>query len=284
MTQVRQVRMRIQSVRNIEHITRAMKMVASARLHRAQAQLLAARPHAFKLAEMVRDIAGNSGEVQHPLLNGRSDAPPALFVLTSDKGLCAGFNTRTLAAAAAALQAEGPRPEVLVAGRKGITFFRRAGVPVFKEWTGFWQDLNWYHADEMGGSALTAFAAGRWSRVTLVYTRFKSSLVQEPVTEDLLPIKMTAASCGTRCEYAFEPSPAEILSVLLPRYVKNALWHALLESKAAELAARMQAMENATKSAGEMIQDLTLQMNRARQAAITREIAELVGAAEVVKG
>lgn len=290
MASIRQIRSRIASVKNIQHITRAMKMVASARLHKAQAQLLNARPYAFQLREVVRDIAARTSAEEHPLLRSTSAPAAALVVLTSDKGLCGGFNAKPLQAAGAALRGEGgePRPEIIGIGRKGINFFRRVGVKAYREWSGFWQELNWYHADQMGQELIDGFIAGRWARVDVVYNRFKSVAAQELVKETLLPIRLEAGADGAgmaaKGGYQFEPSAELILDYLLPRAVKNALWHALLESKAAELAARMQSMENASSNASEMIEDLTLYMNRARQALITREIAELVGAAEAING
>jgi F-type H+-transporting ATPase subunit gamma len=182
--------------------------------------------------------------------------------------------------------ADTQRPvEILGAGRKAASFFRRAGIAPFREWAGFWQDLAWVHADSIGQEILDAFRAGRWSRLTLVYNRFKSMMSQELVQETLLPVALECSPKPDQLaygEYDFEPGAEAILDYLLPRYVKNALWHAMLESKAAELSARMQAMGNATQNAGEMIGELTLLMNRARQAAITREIAELVSGAEAI--
>jgi len=293
MASIRQIRSRIASVKNIQHITRAMKMVASARLHKAQLQLLNTRPYAYKLREVVRDIASRPGAERHPLLKKLSPGntkPLALVVLTSDKGLCGGFNAKPLQAAGAFLRAEDPaqRPEIISIGRKGINFFRRVGVKAYREWSGFWQDLNWHHADQMGQELIDGFLAGRWSEVVVIYNRFKSIGVQELVQETLLPICMESQACEGHADdkggYQFEPSADQILDYLLPRAVKNTLWHTLLESKASELAARMQSMENASRNANEMISELTLHMNRARQAAITREIAELVGAVEVING
>jgi F-type H+-transporting ATPase subunit gamma len=286
MSGIREVRDRIKGVKNIQQITRAMKMVASARMHKAQQQLLAARPYAAKLSDMIRQLAGHAPAGCHPLLCSREQAPVAWFVLTSDKGLCGGFNAQPLQLVArelaAAPSAEG-RPEVLVGGRKGVDFFRRTGVKPFREWAGFWQDLNWHHANLAGQEVIEAFATGRWSRVTLVYNRFKSALAQEVVSEQILPLPPAdSRPLGQHRQFEFEPGAVEILAALLPRYVKMSLWHALLESKAAEQAARMQAMDSATDNAGDMIGELTLKMNRARQALITREIAEVVGSAEAV--
>lgn len=284
MSDLRSIRTRIKSIKNIQQITRAMKMVASARLNKAQRQLLDTRPYALQLAAMLGRLSAHEHEFEHPLLTKHPKGRTALVVLTSDKGLCGGFNAQPLQNAARRIQTAGADPvDVLVAGRKGIDFFRRTGIRSFREWTGFWQDLNWYHADNAGQELIDVFSTGRWERLVLVYNRFKSLLVQETVVQELLPVPLPAeAEANLRRPYEFEPSAEGVLEHLLPRYVKMSFWHALLESKAAELAARMQAMGNATESAGDMIADLTLHMNRARQAAITREISELVGSAEAI--
>ncbi len=287
MAGIREVRRRIKSIVNIRHITRAMKMVASVRLHKAQSQLMEGRPYAGKLYEMIRSVAAHSSEKSHPLLRRNQVSLSGLVVMTSDKGLCAGFNAQPLQVAGRRLadQEPGNAVEIISLGRKGSNFFRRIGVKPHREWAGFWQDLNWHHADMIGQELIEAYITGRWSRLHIVYNRFKSVMAQEVVEEILLPLPEPRPQAGSRdsySEFEFEPSAEQIYACLLPRYVKMTIWHALLESKAAELAARMQAMDNATQSAGEMIEGLTLQMNRARQAAITREISELVGSAEAI--
>ncbi len=287
MSSVRQIRSRIRSVRNIRQITRAMKMVASSRLNKAQVQLLDARPYAFKMREVMQDIAVRANSSAHPLLKINVQGRKAVLVLTSDKGLCAGFNAQPLQACARRLQAEEGKPDMMCVGKKGLAFFRRVGVKPVHEWAGFWQDLSWHHVDEIGQQIMDHYSKGEWTEVTVIYNRFKSIMTQELVQETLLPLKLeTPASSATECsvsgEYEYEPSCEAVFDLLLPRYIKHFLWHAFLETKAAEQAARMTAMENATKSAGEMIDELTLVMNRARQASITREISELVGGAEAI--
>ncbi|MBN1595747.1 ATP synthase F1 subunit gamma [candidate division FCPU426 bacterium] len=287
MPSIRQLRERIKSVKNIQQITRAMKMVASARLRRAQKQLLETRPYAGRITTIIEHIAECPEEAAHPLLSTNEAGRSALVVLTSDKGLCAGFNAQLLQKAGGSLLAQSGSSgiELLVLGRKGIDFFRRNRIKPFREWAGFWQELSWHHADLVGQELIDAYSAKRWRQVTLVYNQFKSALIQEVVEQRLLPVQDLRGGkqkADTLRDYEFEPSAPEIYALLLPRYVKMSIWRALLESKAAELAARMQAMGNATDSAGEMIADVTLQMNRARQAGITREISELVGSAEAV--
>jgi F-type H+-transporting ATPase subunit gamma len=284
---IRQVRERIKSVKNIQQITRAMKMVASARLRKAQTQLMEARPYAAKLNDVIRDVAAHSHGEEHPLLRKNDTPKMGLLVMTSDKGLCAGFNAQPLQRVGARLEDETVRhnTEMIGLGRKGLDFFRRTGIKPFREWAGFWQELSWYHADLIGQELIDAYSSGRWSKVTLVYNHFKSVMAQEVVEYELLPIpKMTTLASEEMSfrEFSFEPTAEKIFAYLLPRYVKISLWRMLLESKAAELAARMQAMNNATESAVDMISELTLQMNRARQALITREISELVGSAEAI--
>ncbi len=287
MAHIRQIRSRIRSIRNIQQITRAMKMVASARLHKAQRQLLQARPYAYKMREMIQDIGRHAQNLAHPLVQGQRGSVRAVVTLTSDKGMCGGFNGPPLVAALKAAGAAPPAPpaEILILGRKGVVFFRRSGIKAVREWSGFWQEVSWTHADSIGQELIDGFTAGRWSRVDLVYNRFKSVLIQELVQTRLLPLDLGDAeegSAGPRREHLFEPAAEAIYAYLLPRYVKNIVWHAFLESKAAEMAARMQSMDNATQSAGDMIGEMTLQLNRARQATITREISELVGGAEAI--
>jgi F-type H+-transporting ATPase subunit gamma len=222
--------------------------------------------------------------MEHPLLRLHGAGRPAVLVLTSDKGLCAGFNAQPLQAAARRLQTGNPT-DMMCVGKKGLAFFKRTGVKLLHEWSGFWQELTWHHVDEIGRQIMEHYLSGHCSGVTLVYNRFKSIMTQELCEESLLPIKLEAVSNAPlekSGEFAFEPSSESVFDLLLPRYVTTSLWHAFLETKAAEQAARMAAMDNATKSAGEMIDELTLWMNRARQAGITREISELVGGAEAI--
>jgi F-type H+-transporting ATPase subunit gamma len=263
-----------------------MKMVASARLRRAQVQMLEARPYAYKMKEVIQDVARHAPvDVHtHPLLReNRAAERSAIVVITSDKGLCGGFNALPVQAAGRWLLEKGNQGDVMAVGRKAVDFLRRTGVKPHQEWAGFWQELNWIHADAIGQELIDGYASGRWSQVLLVYNRFKSMISQQLVQEVLLPLAgLESGSDENKDQHEFEPSAGEIFSHLLPRYIKNAVWHALLESKAAELAARMQSMSNASDNAGEMIAELTLQMNRARQAVITREISELVGSAEAI--
>lgn len=286
MASLREIRTRIKSVKNIQQITRAMKMVASARLRQAQVDLMESRPYAYKMTEMVRGIAATSDTV-HPLMQVNKTEKMAKLVLTSDKGLCAGFNAGPLQTACRfdAGYANHDAVDYLCIGRKGLDFFRRSGIKLSKEWAGFWQDLSWYHADSIADEIIQAYIDGKWSKVKLVYNRFKSAMSQETVEEVLLPLSKKVEKSQEKeivLKHEFEPSIENVYDFLLPRYVKITIWHALLESKAAELAAKMQAMDNATESAGEMIDDMTMQMNRARQAAITSEISELVGSAEAI--
>lgn len=287
MVSLRHVRNRIASVKNIQQITRAMKLVASSRLRVAQKQLLDARPYAMKMTEMITKIAQHTKDRQHPLLNGNDSERTARIVLTSDKGMCGGFNIQPLQTAISHtdLTHLSKKVDYMCLGRKGLDFFRRHGLGLYKQWAGFWQDLNWYHADSIAEEIMKEFVQGRWANVTIIYNQFKSALIQETVKKELLPLpEQPARSEQHVTEFEFEPKMEDVFQHLLPRYIKIALWHALLESKAAEQAARMQAMDNATTSAGEMIDDMTLQLNRARQAVITNEISELVGSAEAING
>lgn len=261
-------------------------MVASARLRVAQSQLMEARPYAQKMNEMICQVAARTKDRFHPLLGTPQSQREVRMVLTSDKGMCGGFNIQPLQLVTENLSEFKAPIDFLCCGRKGLDFFRRSGIALAKQWAGFWQDLNWYHADGIAQDIMDEYIKGRWSKVTVVFNRFKSAIAQETVRRVLLPLPDQSA-CEDKDklkEYYFEPDPEKIFEHLLPRYIKVTIWHVLLESKAAEQAARMQAMENATESAGEMIEDMVLQLNRARQAAITSEISELVGSAEAING
>jgi F-type H+-transporting ATPase subunit gamma len=282
---IREIKTRIHSVKNIQQITRAMKMVASARLRKAQAQLLSSRPYAEKMREMVAHISSQTSCPDHPLCRPLGGKGEILVVFSSDKGLCGGFNAQPLQTALRRLLQGQGRSQVVAIGRKAGEFFRRAGIKPLKSWSGFWQDLNWNHAQQMAEAIRELYLEHRPAQVVLIYNRFKSAIAQELTQRPLLPLRQNEPGGHKQArlsEFMFEPAPVAVVGHLLPLAVNITVWQALLESKAAELAARMQSMGNATDSAGEMIEELTLHMNRARQSLITREISELVGSAEAI--
>lgn len=295
MASLREIRRKIKSVKSTQQITKAMKMVAAARMRRAQAAILSSRPFAVKMEGLVRDLAlmeiaadlkaGREVHI-HPYFDVQPEDRPCLVLVTADKGLCGAFNANLLRASIDWLRRNQGRPASLaVVGRKGRDFAHRlrSGPEILTELAGIFPKVGFAHAELLGKAVLDAFLERRVSRVSVLYNEFKSVAVQRVVETQLLPIPVPTGDREHEGEeFQFEPGREELLPALLPRYVKAQLYRFLLESQAAELAARMNAMDAASKNAGELIGGLTLRLNRQRQAIITREIAELVGGAEAL--
>ena len=305
MASLREIRRKIKSVKSTQQITKAMKMVAAARMRKAQQAIMSSRPFAVQLEKAVRELA--LLEVQADQLAGRDvqihkffNAPAAddkacLVLVTADKGLCGAFNTSVLRAAIGWFQKNKEKDiSVLLVGRKGRDFVKRLrGIrsAVLDELVGVFPKVTFNHANIIGDPLLEKFAAGEFSTVTVLYNEFKSAVSQRVVETRLLPIPVPDLSdkdtdnpaAANPFGFHFEPNRERLLEELLPRHIKAQLYRVLLESQAAELAARMNAMDSATKNAGELLEHLTLTMNRQRQAMITGEIAELVSGAEALK-
>lgn len=281
------IRRRIRAVKSTQQITKAMKMVAASKLRRAQDRILHARPYAAQMRHVLSSLASRVDPSAHPLLAVREEAEGSrvlLVVVTADKGLCGSFNTNIIKTAATYIAEHRDREFVLgLVGRKGRDFFRRRGFePVFER-VNLFARLGYPDAQAIATAAVREFTSGRVARVDLVYNEFKSVLRQRPVVEPLLPIvrlDLDTLDPAARVEYLYEPSPQQIFDDLLPRHVEIQVFHALLESAAAEHAARMIAMDNATKNSMEIVDQLTLHMNKVRQAGITREIIEVVSGAQ----
>ncbi len=298
MPSLREIRRKIKSVKSTEQITKAMKMVAAARMRRSQGAILAARPFASKMERMVRelallqereDAAAGSASTLHPFFNGRGRSGPELLILvTGDKGLCGAFNSNALRAAAEWLrERRGTKCCAIAVGRKGRDFLRRVrgqDLEVLAELVGVFPKIAFAHAELVGQAAIDAYLGKGVSKATILYNEFKSVAQQRLVTAALLPIPQPemVPDAVELPDYGFEPGRAKLLEALLPRHVKAQLYRILLESQAAELAARMNAMDAASKNAKELREALNLQANRTRQALITKEIAELVGGAEAL--
>lgn len=307
MPNLQDLRRRVRAVKNMRQITKAMKMVATARLRRAQERVVAARPYATKMSQILGDLSRRAPEYRHPLLGaGRESAQgegaaggrTLLILITADKGLCGAFNTNLIKAGQDFLRDHGGRDhggrdhsgeevEMITVGRKGYEFFRRRPVKMRRHYlnvTGTGRvDLG--DATRIAREAIEDFTAeeGGFDRVFLIYNEFKSVLQQRVVTHRLLPIggdEIAAEEAGA--EYLYEQPPGEIFGLLLPRLIEAQVFRALLESVASELGARMTAMDSASKNANEVIDRLTLNMNRVRQAAITREIIEVVSGAQAL--
>jgi len=295
MPTLRDIKRRIASVKSTQQITRAMKLVAAAKLRRAQERVTEARPYCRIMDEMVSDLALRSPREMHPLLRGPvSDSGDGttrklLLVITGDRGLCGAFNSNIIRRSLDLLRADQDNPDVslvlIVVGRKARDFYRRRGpVAIRSEYVNFFDKLAFSHAAQIGQDVASAYASNEVDQVQLIYNEFRSAASQRVVVETLLPIQSDAGSSETAgVEYRFEPSPKAILETLLPRHVEVQVYRALMESLAAEYGARMAAMDNATKNASEMIDLLTIQFNKARQERITRELLEIVGGAEALR-
>ena len=304
MASLRDIRTRIGSVKNTQQITRAMKMVAAAKLRRAQERIFATRPYAFKIREMIGHLRQRLDVTSHPLFEERDEIAGALLiVVTSDRGLAGAFNTNILKVAEATIaerfqtQRDADRLRILAVGRKAHEYFGKRGFTLVGDFQGLFNDLRFPKAGEITDLAVEGFLAGEWDVVEVVYNEFKNTITQNRIAEQLLPIPAeafftpvmeeagsldTAGGAADEVEYIFEPSAEVLLNRLVPEYLQYQLWRALLESNASEQGARMVAMDNATTNAGELLKDLKLTYNRARQAAITTEIIEISSGAEAM--
>jgi len=288
MPSLKDIRKRIGSVKSTQKITRAMKLVAAARLRRAQENITELRPYALKTLEVLSAVATRAGadEDVHPLLARREEKNVLMIVLTSDRGLAGAFNSNINRGAYARwkeLQAEGKDVRFGVIGRKGRDYLRRRGATISHEFTGIFQDLTMDKAGEIGRFIVDEYRRHDLDACYLVYNEFKSAISQTVVFEPLLPIVPKEIPEDEAGDFLYEPSKKALLDTLLPMYVEIEVFRALLESVASEHGARMTAMDSATNNASEMIAKLTLQFNRARQAAITKELMEIIGGAEALK-
>ena len=274
-------RRRIRSVKNTQQITRAMKFVAAARLRRAQENALAARPYARELAKMLRSIMGRINEPQHPLLATRAEERVLVVVLTGERGLAGAFNTNILKKANEVFRAnKGKKLSVIPVGKKGRDSLKRAGFEFAAEYVNVLAKVELSTAREIANLVTELYKKEEIDAVYIVFSEFKSVISSNLTVAKLLPVeKMEAAGDESQTDYIYEQPVEKLLDRLLPRYVETTVLRAMLESSASEYAARMTAMESATKNAGEVIQGLTLHMNKVRQAAITREIIEIVSGA-----
>jgi len=275
------IRRRIRSVKNTQQLTKAMKMVSAAKLRRAQERVLSARPYANQLKSVLGSLAGKLENISHPLLEVRPEERILAVVVTADRGLCGGFNSNIIKAGQTFLVESAAKDKKMFAvGRKGRDFFRRRNVNIVSEYVNFFSKLDVAHARDIAQQIVEMYTKAEVDAVYLIYNEFKSVIQQRIVVDKLLPLGTDDVQANQGAvDYIFEQPPQEILNRLLPRYVENQVFRALLESAAAEHGGRMAAMDAASRNAGEMIDMLTLNMNRVRQAAITREIIEVVSGA-----
>jgi F-type H+-transporting ATPase subunit gamma len=294
MPSLRDIRRRIRSVRNTAKITRAMQMVAASRMRRAQQRVIAARPYAEAMRSLIGQLSGVNlaADELHPLLAQRPIDTVGVVLLTSDRGLCGALNTNIIRRASQVIleageltkpnSAERRDIELITVGRKGQDFMARRGHALLGTFTQLGDQPSYMDVVGVARVVMDSYLKGVMDECWIVYPEFVNTLVQRPAVVKLLPIAPTEELRGPQLEYIFEPSPAEILNELLPRYVEVTIYQAVLESIASEQSARMVAMRNATDNANELVQGLTLTYNKARQAAITREVTEIASAAEAM--
>ncbi len=283
------MRRRIKSVKNTQQITKAMKMVAAAKLKRAQDRVTASRPFAGKMSEVLGGLGAKvAGEISHPLLGERGDEKYLIVLISADKGLAGAFNANVIKATQAFLKENSDKTsEMIAVGRKGRDFFKRREITITDEYIGLTGSGQVVHADAVAiaNKIIATFTDDNTiDKVFVVFTEFKTVLSQKPVIQQLLPIPRTAdhgetETTGADAEYIYEQPAAEIFAKLLPKQVETQIYRGMLESVASEQGSRMTAMDSASKNAGELIDTLTLNMNRIRQAAITKEIIEVVSGA-----
>jgi F-type H+-transporting ATPase subunit gamma len=282
---LRDIRRRIGSVQNTKQITRAMKVVAASRLRRSQERIFNARPYANQMMALLESLAARLEEQQHPLLARRPERKILLVVVTADRGLCGAFNANVLRTAQNYIRERGEdKVSLVTVGRKGRDYFRRRSVNITSEYVNIFRQLEFSHAKKLANKIIELYTSEAADAVDLVYNEFKSMMVQNVKVERYLPVEPRVGTEDEfQADYIYEQPPAEILKTLLPRYIEVEVFRALLESQAAEYAARMTAMDAATNNADELIETLRLKLNRLRQAGITKEIIEVVSGAQALE-
>lgn len=285
MQSLRDIKRRIKVVQNIEHITRAMKMISAAKLQRAQRQVQEARPYARKIREILRDLEAVQEEFEHPLLKERPVKRACYVVLTADQGLCGGYNANVLHEAEFAVRQDEAEVEVIAVGTRANRFFRQLGCRVAASYPGCADKVSFQTVRPLADRVSSDFISGRYDAVYFVYNRFYSAVTQKPVVRRVLPVERqeVLGPVRYRSVYHLEPNAEEVLNDLLPRYLTATIYRIFLEAKAAEHGARVTAMDAATDNAEELLAKLTLSYNRARQAAITEELTEIIAGADALK-
>jgi F-type H+-transporting ATPase subunit gamma len=289
MATLKDIRVRIKGVKSTQQVTKAMKMVAAAKLRRAQERAVMARPYASKLKEMLGSLSSKVDTSLNPLLSGRPEVNKVLVILvTSDRGLCGAFNTniiklayKTIHEDFAAVHSKGG-VSMICAGTRGLEFFRKRDYNIIKGYPAVFQALDFSIAREIADTASGMYLRGEVDRVVVVYNEFKSVLAPNLKAEELLPIAPVSSGKDSGGDYIYDPSPAAIIDVLVLRHLNTQVWRMLLESNAAEHAARMAAMDSATENAKDLLRSLNISYNRARQAAITTELSEIVAGADAL--
>ena len=283
MASLQDIRRRIKSVKSTQQITKAMHMVAAARLRRAQAAAVANKPYADKMAQVVTDIAANAGDFSHPLLKVHEEGKKLYLVLASDKGLAGAYASNVFKETLTHIE-DKENTELITVGRKTRDYFKNRQYHIEGDYIGISERPHYSHARKIADDLIHRFTTGECSEIHMVYSRFVSAISCVPETVQLLPFtSLGEEKSGPTAEYIYEPSAAEVLGFLLPQYLVTTIYAALLQASASELSSRMTAMSNATDNAQELLQKLDLHYNKVRQAGITREITEIVGGAEALK-
>ncbi len=293
MATLREIRRRIASVKSTQKITKAMKMVAAAKLRKSQENILNARPYAYKLGALIKHLAASEEAKNNPLISPREVKKVLLVVVTADRSLCGAFNSNIIRRVNHLLDSdfrefyENKKLQLITVGRKGYEHFRKRDIPIVTHYVDFFKDMHFGKAQGVIGACVKEYREERADAVYVVYNEFKSALQQNLVMEKLLPVEPKAVESEDRyhheTQYIYEPSQNEIINALIPKHLNIQMWRIMLESFAAEMGARMTAMDAATENAGELISHLTLFYNRARQAAITKEILEVVSGADALQ-
>lgn len=289
MATLKDIKRRIVGVKSTQQITKAMKMVAAAKLRKSQERLLSARPYAEGLAKVLSHVAAQTQPDINPLLEEREVKNICYLIISSDRGLCGSFNANVNRKAKAEIDsdAESKGVKSIVFGRKAFEFFSRRDYEIEEKFVNLFNELEFKHAVDVSRLLQNLYIEKKYDRIMVVYNRFKSAGIQVTTIEQLLPVKPEAAESGSQyqpVDFIFEPSAKEILDEIIPKNLNVQIWRALLESSASEHGARMVAMDAATENAQEMIRGLTLKYNKARQAAITTEISEIIAGAEALQG
>ena len=285
MAKTHDLKRRIRSIKNTMQVTKAMKMVSAARLRRAQDRIVMARPFAVTTVRMLSSLAARANPELHPLLVQREIKKAELILVTSDRGLCGSFNANAIKAATVFMRQHRPDElNVMTVGRRGRDFVRRSGLKITAEWLDVFRNLEFSFARSIGDDLIERYTKGDIDAVYVAYNEFKSVVAQRPVVEQILPIpRAELTGPGSGEDYIYEPDAETLFETILPAYVYVQIWRSLLESAAAEHAARMTAMDSATKNAKELTDSLTLYMNRVRQASITTAIIEVVSGAAALE-
>jgi len=292
MPSLQSLRRKIAAFKNTQKITKAMKMVAAAKLKRSQDRILAARPYAHKMRGVLSNLSQRVNRSAHPLLQKREGKKIEVLIVTSDRGLCGGFNGNIVRKGSEFVrqcEAKGLQVNLSIIGRKGREYFRRRAWPIRQEWTGIFDKLAFEHAIDIGGDLTDNFLTGTFDELYVVYNEFKSAIQQRVIVEKLFPVDAGVDFGDPQTEsavgggYLYEPDEAELLQALVPKHFQVQTFRILLESAAAEHGARMAAMDGATRNAGQLIKKVTLYYNKTRQAAITKELMDIVGGAEALK-